>query len=557
MNYYKTLEISPEATSDEIKKAYQTLILKNHPDKFPPQKREIYNKLSEKKRKGDLLSESELKESQDLIMPFLKIQKAYKLLSDPEKRRRYDESGYQENTVKLDDLFEDYIRKEPYDFLYQSIAADDLESVRKVVEKFDININAKYDYVYIDTTPIDYAIKEDHDKIVDYLISKGAEICLTDSLRLAIKLNSYKTAKLLLNKCDVNSINIQDNNGNTVLHDFFKYFNKPNYDGFILKSFSSDSYSFFNFSQPTSKDSSRSDVKENAQSSAVICNTSHFERSMRRSLDQIKSQLDLMEFREGRARDGIIITLENAIALVHSFIDKGVCYDIQNNEYETSLDMCIDQFIRNHRAKILNKEEKDGILGFLYYDHVEKEKAYYLIINIFVEKGITGLKYKDEVPISHKIMEYNIYPHIENKAKVDLLEMDRFNNMANGKSPADLLIERSKSVKGGYFSAKKKSDALKKGLKTLGVTQEETAEKSSLNGQAAYFTIAIALSALIIATAFLTQTYIILAALVIPAILGLYGWLLCKEDQNIKPDSKLQEELKVTKSTISDIETGA
>ncbi|WCR53347.1 MAG: Chaperone protein DnaJ [Wolbachia endosymbiont of Ctenocephalides orientis wCori] len=112
MNYYKILEISPEATSDEVKKAYQTLILKNHPDKFPPQKRETYNKLSEKKRKGDLLSESELKESQDLIMPFLKIQKAYKLLSDPEKRKRYDESGYQENTVKLDDLFEEYIRKE-------------------------------------------------------------------------------------------------------------------------------------------------------------------------------------------------------------------------------------------------------------------------------------------------------------------------------------------------------------------------------------------------------------------------------------------------------------
>jgi hypothetical protein len=50
------------------------------------------------------------------------------------------------------------------------------------------------------------------------------------------------------------------------------------------------------------------------------------------------------------------------------------------------------------------------------------------------------------------------------------------------------------------------------------------------------------LSALIITAAFLTQTYIILAALIIPAMIELYGY-----NEGQKPDSKLQENIELEK----------
>lgn len=33
MNYYEVLSVSPDTRQDDIKKAYQQLILKHHPDK--------------------------------------------------------------------------------------------------------------------------------------------------------------------------------------------------------------------------------------------------------------------------------------------------------------------------------------------------------------------------------------------------------------------------------------------------------------------------------------------------------------------------------------------
>lgn len=64
-DYYKILDISREATPDDIKKAYRKLALKYHPDKT----------------KGD--KEAEVK--------FKQINEAYQVLSDPTRRRQYDE----------------------------------------------------------------------------------------------------------------------------------------------------------------------------------------------------------------------------------------------------------------------------------------------------------------------------------------------------------------------------------------------------------------------------------------------------------------------------------
>jgi molecular chaperone DnaJ len=65
LNLYKVLEVSKEASQDEIRRSYRRLARKYHPDANP----------------GDKGAEDRFKE----------IQQAYEVLSKPEKRREYDE----------------------------------------------------------------------------------------------------------------------------------------------------------------------------------------------------------------------------------------------------------------------------------------------------------------------------------------------------------------------------------------------------------------------------------------------------------------------------------
>src|SRR6185503_8932035 len=67
-DYYEILGVAKGAPDDEIKKAYRKLAIKYHPDKNP----------------DDKSAEEKFKEAAE----------AYEVLSNPEKRQRYDQFGH-------------------------------------------------------------------------------------------------------------------------------------------------------------------------------------------------------------------------------------------------------------------------------------------------------------------------------------------------------------------------------------------------------------------------------------------------------------------------------
>ncbi len=68
-DYYEVLGVGRSAGADEIKKAYRKLAVKYHPDKNP----------------GNVEAEEKFKEATE----------AYEILSDPQKRQKYDQFGHQ------------------------------------------------------------------------------------------------------------------------------------------------------------------------------------------------------------------------------------------------------------------------------------------------------------------------------------------------------------------------------------------------------------------------------------------------------------------------------
>ncbi|KAL2755998.1 hypothetical protein ACRALDRAFT_1081971 [Sodiomyces alcalophilus JCM 7366] len=108
---YETLDLSRDATADQIKTAYRKAALKNHPDKVPAERKtEAHEK-------------------------FQAIAFAYAILSDPDRRKRYDTTGSTSESIVDADGFNwsDYFREQFRD----AISADAIDKFAKAYKGSD------------------------------------------------------------------------------------------------------------------------------------------------------------------------------------------------------------------------------------------------------------------------------------------------------------------------------------------------------------------------------------------------------------------------------------
>jgi len=118
-NYYKVLGISKSASSQEIKKAYRKLAIKYHPDK---------NKVNK-----EVAAEQ-----------FKKISEAYGVLSDDEKRKKYDQFGKEglNNNVHMSqqhaqEMFSTFFGgRDPFDMFFD----DDLNFNNAGMSSFNFSV---------------------------------------------------------------------------------------------------------------------------------------------------------------------------------------------------------------------------------------------------------------------------------------------------------------------------------------------------------------------------------------------------------------------------------
>ena len=118
-NYYEILEIDKNASPEILEKAYKTLVKKYHPDL---QKNNLKNNYEEKIKK---------------------INEAYEILSNPEKRKLYNENINLKNEINY--LKNNYINLEKN--IYNNY--NNMNNYKRNTNNFENNINKNHYNAYI------------------------------------------------------------------------------------------------------------------------------------------------------------------------------------------------------------------------------------------------------------------------------------------------------------------------------------------------------------------------------------------------------------------------
>lgn len=123
MDYYKILEVSRNASIDDIKKSYRKLAMKYHPD------RNQNNKAAEEKFKG--------------------INEAYRVIGDTNKKKQYDNFGHEDNhqnfnhsNVDMEDILKDIFgsRQNPFGSDFENIFSNS-SGFKKTPSVLNINLS--------------------------------------------------------------------------------------------------------------------------------------------------------------------------------------------------------------------------------------------------------------------------------------------------------------------------------------------------------------------------------------------------------------------------------